>query len=61
VINWLPRDLRSLANEARVPWDGLGHRLSWRRHRQARAAVVLTGQALHAPMLGNDIRDSPWM
>jgi hypothetical protein len=43
VINWLPRDLRSLANEARVPWDGLGHRLSWHRHRQARAAVVLTG------------------
>jgi hypothetical protein len=33
----LPRTLRALADEARVAPDGLTHRLSWYRRRQAQA------------------------
>ena len=44
--------LRGLANELVFRWTGSAHRPSWRRHRQARAAVVLTGHASMSPHMG---------
>jgi hypothetical protein len=40
---------RGLPTRVVLPWTGLAHRPSWRHHRHARAAVVLTGRAISVP------------